>query len=102
MSEFEFRRQLLAAVEEHPASMTPDAEAEMERLLAAAAERLAAEPSRVEEARDNLQRFLDHAAQVRAGEEGGGVDIFTIDRMAVDADSIQLALRDLCPFFPIC
>lgn len=101
MSESEIRRQLNAVVEEHPASMTRDGEEAMERLLEQAAARLAEEPDRADEAQQNLQRLLDHAVEIKAGEEGDG-DVVTVDRVAVDAISIQLALRDLCPFFPFC
>ena len=101
MSETAFRQQLHAAVEEHPARLTASADAAIKRLLNHAAERLAAEPDRADEAQSNLRRFLDRAADA-GGRDPGGADVLTVDRAAVDADAIQLALRDLCPIFPIC
>lgn len=101
MAESEIRRGFEAVIEEHPASMTRDGEEAMERLLEQAAARVAEEPDRADEAQQNLQRLLDHAAEVKAREEGG-TDVFTIDRVAIDADAVRLALRDLCPFFPFC
>ena len=101
MSEPELHQQLRQAVEQHPAQMSRDAEEAMEQLLDQAAARLAAEPDRADEARRNLERLLDRAAEA-AHDETGGADVLTLERAEVDAGAIQLALRDLCPIFPIC
>jgi len=100
MSQHELRRRLAATVEQHPSRLTRDGNATLERVLDGAAVRLAAEPDRADEAERNLARFLGRAAELSGAAEG--VEVLTVDRESIDADALEAALRDLCPFFPIC
>ena len=60
-------------------------------MLRDAARKLKDEPERIDEARQNIARFLDHA---KAVSESPGNEI--------DEEAIQQSFRDLCPIWPIC
>ena len=80
----------------HPSRVTPDGEPRLRQLVDAAAERLCAEPDRVDEAIANLNQLLDRGAE--AASFGGE----TLVVGAVDSSSVEAALRVLCPIFPLC
>lgn len=103
MSVQAFRRQLWASVEQHPTSLAPDAEQELRRRLDEAANRLATDPDRADEAQQNLARLLDAAQHsTDSSNQPADVDIATVGDAEITADALSNALRDLCPLFPIC
>jgi len=103
MSEQELRRELWSAVEQHPSTLDSAAEKRMRGLLEEAAARLAEDPSRAAEARQNVSDFLDRAAaESLPQDQHPGADISIVDQPRVTADAVELALRRLCPIFPIC
>jgi hypothetical protein len=104
----ELRERLWAAVEHHPSRLTPEGERRLQALVAEGAERLASEPDRIDEAVANLQLVLDRAAEdASEREEGrperdeGGAGTLAVGA-TISGDNVDLALRFLCPLFPIC
>jgi hypothetical protein len=92
--------ELWSAVEDHPTQLTQDGEERLRRLVSEAAGRLAAEPERSDEAIANLRLVLDRAAEMtEKGEED--TDLAVLD-VTVTEESVEMALRDLCPIFPFC
>jgi hypothetical protein len=93
MSEEEARGELRAFVSHHTASMSRGAQRRLATTLDEAAARFSNQPERADEARENIVRFLNRATSL----SGGGATFREIDEVGV-----EMALRDLCPIWPIC
>jgi hypothetical protein len=104
MSESEIAAALWSVVEAHPVNLSSDAERELRTLINESASELAKEPDRVEEGRAAVAQLLDRAAETKGARDGGGGggDVFTIDEVELEPADVALALRDLCPLYPIC
>lgn len=101
MAEDDLRGRLWQAVQDHPTQLTPDGQQRLRQLVGEAAEPLAAQPERTDEAIKNLRHVLDRAA-ARESEQERGETTTAYRPTVIDTNKINAALRDLCPIFPIC